>query len=48
MVKWTGMTLTESGERHAFELTSDAYAPGTWRVNNKSDAVPDNETLVIA
>lgn len=46
VVKWIGMSLQESGERHAFELTSDIFKPGSWRVTKNSDVVPDNKVLV--
>jgi len=34
-----GISVEESGERHAFHLTSDRYGPGAWRVDPVSDLV---------
>lgn len=41
-----GMAVKESGERHAYELTSDKFVPGSWRVNHLNKVVPDNDVLV--
>jgi len=46
VVRYSGMSLKESGERYAFELTNDAYSPGSWRLDKLCDVVPDNEVLV--
>ena len=41
-----GMPAKESGERHAFMLTDEAYGtPGSWKTNMLSEVVPDNEVL---
>ncbi|KAJ9501881.1 hypothetical protein H2202_002843 [Exophiala xenobiotica] len=34
-----GLTVEESGERHAFHLTSDTYGPGAHRIGETSDEV---------
>jgi len=42
-----GMPVRESGERHAFMLTDEAYdTPGSdWKTNRLNEVVPDNEVL---
>lgn len=45
IIRFFGMNIAESGERHAFHLTSDDFQPGSWRINRLSDAVPDNDVL---
>jgi hypothetical protein len=40
------MAAKESGERHAYELTSDKFVPGSWRVGRLNDVVPDSGVLV--
>ncbi|ROW00363.1 hypothetical protein VMCG_07240 [Cytospora schulzeri] len=45
VIRYFGMNIRESGERHAFHLTSDTYQPGSWRIDSQSDVVPDNDTL---
>lgn len=44
-MRFVGMYIAESGERHAFNLTSDDFQPGSWRLNRFSDVVPDNDIL---
>jgi hypothetical protein len=44
-IRHFGMAVKESGERHAYYLTSDMFGPGSWRVNKESEIVPDNSTL---
>ena len=46
IIKYFGMAAKESGERHAYELTSDKFGPGSWRVSHLNDIVPDNKVLV--
>ncbi|PVH95204.1 hypothetical protein DM02DRAFT_691233 [Periconia macrospinosa] len=46
IIKYFGMAARESGERHAYELTSDAFVPGCWRVDHLNEVVPDNQVLV--
>ncbi|KAH7408177.1 hypothetical protein DE146DRAFT_733349 [Phaeosphaeria sp. MPI-PUGE-AT-0046c] len=46
IIKYFGMAAKESGERHAYELTSDSYGPGSWRVNRLNEVVPDKQVLV--
>lgn len=46
VIRYFGMAAKESGERHAYELTSDEFAPGSWRVSRHSDVVPDKDVLV--
>ncbi|KAL1606140.1 hypothetical protein SLS60_003541 [Paraconiothyrium brasiliense] len=45
IIKYFGMAAKESGERHAYELTSDKFVPGSWRVNHLNDIVPDNQAI---
>ncbi|KAI1255151.1 hypothetical protein MGN70_003215 [Eutypa lata] len=40
-----GKSLQESGERHAFYLTSDEYKPGLRLANRSNDAQPPNTAL---
>lgn len=35
-----GMSVEESGERHASHLTSDTYRPGVWLIDPSSELVP--------
>ncbi|KAH8652158.1 hypothetical protein BX600DRAFT_472036 [Xylariales sp. PMI_506] len=44
-MQYLGMPAKESGERHAFHLTSDSLRPGSWRMNRLSEVVPDNSVL---
>jgi hypothetical protein len=46
IIKYFGMAAREYGERHAYELTSDKFVLGSWRVNHLNDVVPDNAILV--
>lgn len=46
IIKYFGMAAKESGERHAYELTSDALVPGSWRLNRLNEVVPDKQMLV--
>ncbi|PSN60127.1 hypothetical protein BS50DRAFT_210335 [Corynespora cassiicola Philippines] len=46
IIKYFGMAAKESGERHAYELTSDKFVPGSWRVSHLNDIVPDKQVLV--
>ncbi|KAK2811089.1 hypothetical protein FQN50_002425 [Emmonsiellopsis sp. PD_5] len=34
-----GMSTEESGESHAYHLTSDSFGPGAWRIDSCSDKV---------
>jgi hypothetical protein len=45
IIRYFGFTLQESGERHAFHLTSGDFMPGSWRTNKYNDIVPDNVAL---
>ncbi|KAM7215917.1 hypothetical protein V8F06_008675 [Rhypophila decipiens] len=45
IIIYFGKPVKESGERHAYYLTSDTYAPGSWRVDRHNDIQPDNKTL---
>jgi hypothetical protein len=40
-----GFSLTESGERHAFHLTSDMYTPGSHRTDKLNEIHQDNKVL---
>lgn len=41
-----GISPNDSGERHAFHLTSDAFAPGSLHlIDESSEEVPPNEIL---
>jgi hypothetical protein len=46
IIKYFGMAAKTSGERHAYELTSDTFVPGSWRVSHLNDVLPDNEVLI--
>jgi hypothetical protein len=46
IINYFGMAASESGERHAYELTSDKFVQGSWRVNHLNDLVPYNAILV--
>ncbi|KAF2018271.1 hypothetical protein BU24DRAFT_479686 [Aaosphaeria arxii CBS 175.79] len=46
MVRLTGMSLDESGERHAYVLTSGQFEPGSWRLDKLNDVIPDNDAVV--
>jgi hypothetical protein len=37
--KIVGTSVTECGERQAFNLTTDKYSPGAWRVDPSSDQI---------
>lgn len=45
VIRYFGMNIKESGERHAFHLTSESFRPGSWRVDRHSNVVPDNDVL---
>ncbi|KAH8646021.1 hypothetical protein BGZ60DRAFT_438356 [Tricladium varicosporioides] len=45
IIRYFGMALNESGERHAFHLTSDTFIPGSWGTSRFNDIVSDNSTL---
>ncbi|KAJ4420380.1 hypothetical protein N0V82_004369 [Gnomoniopsis sp. IMI 355080] len=45
IMRYFGMNIAESGERHAFHLTSDDFHAGSWRISQHSDVVPDNDVL---
>ncbi|KAK4153465.1 hypothetical protein C8A00DRAFT_43645 [Chaetomidium leptoderma] len=40
-----GMTPVASGERHAYHLTSSAFGPGMWRVDDQSEVAKGTEVL---
>lgn len=42
---FVGMPPAEAGERQAYHLTSGRYGPGSFRVSQSSDVVPDNDAL---
>lgn len=46
IIKYFGMAARESGERHAYELTSDRSVPGSWRVDRLNEIVPDKQVLI--
>ncbi|KAH9906962.1 hypothetical protein F4778DRAFT_800897 [Xylariomycetidae sp. FL2044] len=45
MIRSFGYDLSESGERHAFLLTSDGFSAGSWQTNKFNDVVPPNGAL---
>lgn len=45
VIRYFGMNIKESGERHAFHLTSSSFQPGSWRVDRHSNVVPANDVL---
>jgi hypothetical protein len=45
ITRYFGMGLKESGERHAFHLTSDSFGPGSWGIDRHSNIVSDNGIL---
>lgn len=45
VIRYFGMNINESGERHAFHLTSDNFEPGSWRIDRHSHIAPDNDAL---
>ena len=45
IIVYFGMRVKESGERHAYYLTSDTFHPGSWRADRHNEVVPDNSTL---
>lgn len=45
IIRYFGMNIKESGERHAFHLTSDSFEPGSWKVDRHSNVIPDNNVL---
>jgi len=45
IIVYFGMSVEESGERHAYYLTSDTYEPGSWSADRFNDVQPDNTTL---
>ncbi|KAK7697591.1 hypothetical protein SLS64_013410 [Diaporthe eres] len=45
VIRYFGMNIKESGERHAFHLTSDRFEPGSWRLDRHSEVVPDKDVL---
>jgi hypothetical protein len=40
-----GISPAEAGERQAFNLTSDSYGPGAWRVDQSNEKVPAGELM---
>ncbi|KAF2788842.1 hypothetical protein K505DRAFT_366120 [Melanomma pulvis-pyrius CBS 109.77] len=46
IIRYFGMAAKESGERHAYKLTSDKFIPGSWRVSHLNEVIPDNDVLV--
>jgi hypothetical protein len=46
IIQYFGKSAKESGERHAYVLTSEIYAPGSWRLDSVCEIVPDNDILV--
>ncbi|KZZ87556.1 NAD(P)-binding domain protein [Moelleriella libera RCEF 2490] len=45
IIYYFGMNVLESGQRHAYYLTSDAFQPGSWQINKHSVTVPPNRVL---
>lgn len=45
VIRYFGMNIEESGERHAFHLTSDSFEPGSWRLDRDSNIIPDNDVV---
>lgn len=45
VIRYFGMNINESGERHAFHLTSNTFEPGSWRVDRHCNVLPDNQIL---
>jgi hypothetical protein len=45
IIRYFGINVFDSGERHAYLLTSDGIQPGSWRTNRHNDIVPDNTAL---
>jgi hypothetical protein len=39
-------TAQEFGERHAYVLPVETFPPGSWRINNLSNIVQDNDVFV--
>lgn len=46
IMRFKGTPVLESGERHAFLLTSETYKPGSWKTDKDCEIVPNNEVLV--
>lgn len=45
IIYYFGMNVLESGQRHAYHLTSDTFQPGSWQINKHSVTVPPNGVL---
>lgn len=45
IIRYFSMSLNESGERYSFHLTSDTFAPGSWRTDRHNNIIADNEAL---
>ncbi|KAI1810057.1 hypothetical protein GGS20DRAFT_569129 [Poronia punctata] len=45
LIYYFGTTVSESGERHAYLLTSQDYKPGSWQVDQRGKAQPPNKML---
>lgn len=45
VIRFTGKTVKEAGERQAYYLTSEKYCPGSWRTDQFNEVVPDNAIL---
>ena len=45
IIRYFGMSLSESGERNAFYLTSDKFMPGSWQTNRYNDIISPNSAL---
>ncbi|KAK8024542.1 hypothetical protein PG993_012608 [Apiospora rasikravindrae] len=45
IIVYFGKSLSESGERHAYLLSTDPISSGSWRTNKENDVVPDNKAL---
>ncbi|KAK8043753.1 hypothetical protein PG994_012591 [Apiospora phragmitis] len=45
IIVYFGKSLSESGERHAYLLSTESISPGSSRTNKENDVVPDNEVL---
>ena len=40
-----GITPEESGQRHAYLLTSDVYGTGAWRIVSTCDEAPPSDVI---
>jgi hypothetical protein len=45
IIRYFGMNVHDSGERHAYLLTTDDIQPGSWRTTRHNDIIPNNAAL---